>query len=80
MNKARFARLPKEVQDIIVEVGREYEARTGTVNEEDYPKQMQQLRGNGATGDPWADAEKVATIPGETAYALARRSGCQVPG
>ena len=38
------------------------------------------LRGDGATGDPWADAEKVATIPGETAYALARRSGCPVPG
>ena len=49
MNKARFARLPKEVQDIIVEVGREYEARTGVVNEEDYPKQMQTLRTNGAT-------------------------------
>ncbi len=49
MNKARFAKLPKEVQDIIVEVGREYEARTGVVNEEDYPKQMQQLRTAGAT-------------------------------
>ncbi len=44
MNKARFARLPKEVQDIVLEVGREYEARTGTVNEEDYPKQLEQLR------------------------------------
>ncbi len=43
MNKARFARLPKEVQDIIVEVGREYENLTGTVNEENYPKQMAEL-------------------------------------
>jgi len=44
VNKARFAKLPKEVQDIILEVGREYEALTGTVNEENYPKQMEQLR------------------------------------
>ena len=45
INKARFAKLPKEVQDIILEVGREYEARTGTVNEENYPKQLEQLEG-----------------------------------
>jgi TRAP-type C4-dicarboxylate transport system substrate-binding protein len=44
MNKARFAKLPKVVQDIILEVGREYEVLTGTVNEENYPKQMEQLR------------------------------------
>jgi len=44
VNKARFAKLPKDVQDIILEVGREYEALTGTVNEENYPKQMEQLR------------------------------------
>jgi C4-dicarboxylate-binding protein DctP len=44
VNRARFAKLPKEVQDIILEVGREYEALTGTVNEENYPKQMEQLR------------------------------------
>ena len=49
INKARFNRLPKDVQNIILEVGREYEARTGTVNQEDYPKQMQQLRAAGAT-------------------------------
>ncbi|MCC7348710.1 MAG: C4-dicarboxylate TRAP transporter substrate-binding protein [Variibacter sp.] len=48
INKARFARLPKEVQDIILEVGREYEARTGTVNEENYPKQIELLRASGA--------------------------------
>jgi C4-dicarboxylate-binding protein DctP len=49
MNKARFAKLPKEVQDIILEVGREYETLTGKVNEENYPKQMEQLRSAGAT-------------------------------
>lgn len=48
MNSARFAKLPKEVQDIIVQVGREYEAMTGTVNQENYPKQMALLRSSGA--------------------------------
>jgi TRAP-type C4-dicarboxylate transport system substrate-binding protein len=48
MNKARFAKLPKEVQDIILEVGREYETLTGKVNEENYPKQMEALRAAGA--------------------------------
>ncbi len=47
INKNRFNRLPKEVQDILVEVGREYEARTGTVNEADYPKQIEQLKSLG---------------------------------
>lgn len=49
MNKARFAKLPKEVQDIIVQVAREYEAKTGTVNEENYPKQLAQLKASGVT-------------------------------
>ena len=40
INTARWARLPKEVQDIMLEVAREYEAKTGTVNEENYPKQL----------------------------------------
>jgi len=48
VNRARWAKLPKEVQDIILEVGREYEALTGTVNEENYPKQLEQLRKVGA--------------------------------
>ncbi len=47
MNKNRFNRLPKDVQAIIVEVAREFEARTGTVNEENYPKQLAQLRSLG---------------------------------
>ncbi len=33
INKERFDALPKEVQDILLEVGREYEAMTGSVNE-----------------------------------------------
>lgn len=44
INKNKFNRLPKEVQDIIVEVGKEFEAKTGTVNEENYPKQLAQLK------------------------------------
>ncbi len=49
INKNRWARLPKDVQQILMEVGREYEARTGTVNEENYPKQLEQLKSVGAT-------------------------------
>ena len=48
INKARWARLPKEVQQILSEVGREYEARTGTVNLENYPRQLEQLKSVGA--------------------------------
>ncbi len=48
VNKAKFARLPKEVQDIILEVAKEYEAKTGTVNEANYPKQIEQLKTAGA--------------------------------
>jgi C4-dicarboxylate-binding protein DctP len=54
INRNRFNRLPKEVQDIIVEVAREYEAKTGTVNDENYPKQIEQLKELGA---------KVKTLP-----------------
>jgi TRAP-type C4-dicarboxylate transport system substrate-binding protein len=41
--------LPKEVQTIITEVAKEFEAMTGSVNEENYPKQLEQLRGLGVT-------------------------------
>lgn len=47
INSARWAKLPKEVQDIILEVAKEYEARTGTVNEENYPKQLEDLKSKG---------------------------------
>lgn len=47
INKNRFARLPKEVQAIIVEVAKEFEAKTGTVNQENYPKQIATLKSTG---------------------------------
>lgn len=59
INKNRFNRLPKEVQDIIVEVGREYEARTGSVNEANYPKQIEQLKGLGVNVKAVPEAVKV---------------------
>ncbi|MBM3526716.1 MAG: C4-dicarboxylate ABC transporter substrate-binding protein [Alphaproteobacteria bacterium] len=48
VNSARWAKLPKEVQDIILEVAREYETMTGTVNKENYPKQIAELKAKGA--------------------------------
>jgi len=51
INKNRWGRLPKEVQDIMLEVAREYEALTGTFNKETYPKQLQQLRDFGVKVD-----------------------------
>jgi TRAP-type C4-dicarboxylate transport system substrate-binding protein len=59
INRARFARLPKEVQDIIVEVAREYEAKTGTVNDENYPKQLEQLKSAGAIVKTLPDSVRV---------------------
>lgn len=48
INKARFQKLPKEVQDIVQEVAREFEAKTGTLNDENYPKQIAHLKQAGA--------------------------------
>lgn len=48
INKTRFDKLPKDVQDIIVEVAREFEGKTGTVNDANYPKQIAQLKELGA--------------------------------
>lgn len=59
INKNRFNRLPKDVQDIIVEVGREYEAKTGTVNEENYPKQLAQLKTLGVNVKSVPDSVRV---------------------
>jgi TRAP-type C4-dicarboxylate transport system substrate-binding protein len=59
VNKAKFARLPKDVQDIILEVAREYEAKTGTVNEANYPKQLEQLKTAGAVVRSLPDAVRV---------------------
>ena len=48
INSARWGKLPKDVQDIILEVAEEYEAKTGTVNKENYPKQIDELKAKGA--------------------------------
>ncbi len=47
INSARWAKLPKEVQDIILQVAKEYELKTGSVNKEDYPKQIAELKSHG---------------------------------
>ncbi len=49
VNKARWAKLPKEVQDIMLEVAKEYEVRTGTLNEENYSKQLDFIKEKGGT-------------------------------
>jgi TRAP-type C4-dicarboxylate transport system substrate-binding protein len=59
ISKNRWARLPKDVQQILVEVGREYEKLTGTVNEENYPKQLEQLKKVGATVRQLPDTVRV---------------------
>ena len=59
INKNRFAKLPKDVQQILTEVGREYEARTGTVNLENYPKQLDQLTKAGAMVKKLPDSVRV---------------------
>jgi TRAP-type C4-dicarboxylate transport system substrate-binding protein len=59
INQARWNRLPKEVQDVILEVAKEYEARTGTVNEENYPKQLDELKKHGVNVRKLPDAVTV---------------------
>jgi TRAP-type C4-dicarboxylate transport system substrate-binding protein len=59
VNRARWNRLPKDVQQIMREVGREYETRTGTVNLENYPKQLEQLKKVGADVRQLPDSVRV---------------------
>ncbi|MGH8635086.1 MAG: C4-dicarboxylate TRAP transporter substrate-binding protein [Burkholderiales bacterium] len=59
VNRARWAKLPKDVQGIILEVAREYEARTGTFNQETYPKQIEQLKSLGAVVKSVPDSVRV---------------------
>jgi C4-dicarboxylate-binding protein DctP len=59
INSARWAKLPKDVQAIIVEVAREYEAKTGTVNKENYPKQLAQLKSLGTNVKQLPDSVRV---------------------
>ena len=58
INRNRFNKLPKEVQDIILEVGKEFETKTGTMNEENYPKQLEALKGLGVNVKAVPDAAK----------------------
>jgi TRAP-type C4-dicarboxylate transport system substrate-binding protein len=59
INKARMARLPKDVQTIIIEVAKEFEAKTGTVNQENYPKQIAQLKTLGVNVKSVPDAVRL---------------------
>jgi TRAP-type C4-dicarboxylate transport system substrate-binding protein len=58
INSARWAKLPKEVQDIILAVAKEYEAKTGTVNAENYPKQIAELKTHGVNVKAVSDKVK----------------------
>lgn len=76
INTARWNRLPKDVQAIILEVAKEYETKTGTFNEENYPKQLEQLRGFGVAVRSLPDrvredwAKSLAAWPKEKAQEL----------
>lgn len=59
VNRARWAKLPKDVQGIILEVAREYEARTGTFNKEAYPKQIDQMKSLGAVVKSVPDSVRI---------------------
>jgi TRAP-type C4-dicarboxylate transport system substrate-binding protein len=76
VNAARWARLPKEVQDVILEVAKEYEAKTGSVNKENYPKQIEELKKHGVNVKAVSDkvkqdwANSLAKWPAEKAKEL----------
>jgi C4-dicarboxylate-binding protein DctP len=59
INKNKFAKLPKEVQDIILEVANEFEIKTGTFNEETYPKQLEALKGFGVNVKPISEQARL---------------------
>ena len=58
VNSARWAKLPKEIQTIILEVAKEYEAKTGSVNKENYPKQIADLKAHGVNVKAVSDKVK----------------------
>jgi len=76
VNSARWAKLPKEVQDVILEVAKEYEARTGTVNKDNYPKQIADLKTHGVNVKAVSDkvkqdwANSLAAWPAQKAQEL----------
>jgi len=76
VNAARWSRLPKEVQDIILEVAKEYEAMSGTLSEKTYPLQLEELRKRGAIVNKLPEkvrkdwAQSLAAWPAEKAREL----------
>jgi TRAP-type C4-dicarboxylate transport system substrate-binding protein len=76
VNLARWNKLPKDVQAVIQEVAKEYEAKTGTVNKENYPKQIAELKAHGVNVNAvpekvrqdWANS--LATWPAQKAKEL----------
>jgi len=76
INSARWEKLPKEVQDVILEVAKEYEGKTGTVNKENYPKQIAALKEHGVNVRTLPDkvkqdwASSLATWPAQKAKEL----------
>jgi TRAP-type C4-dicarboxylate transport system substrate-binding protein len=83
INTARFNKLPKEVQDIILEVGRDYEVQTGIVNLENYPRQMKAFADAGGIMRKLPDnvrqewAESLSAWPAQKAKEL---DGMGLPG
>ncbi len=71
INKARFDKLPKDVQDIILEVAEEYEAMTGTVNEANYPQATRRSEIEGHQRSQ--TARQRAGRLGKIAFSLAER-------
>jgi C4-dicarboxylate-binding protein DctP len=58
INKARFGKLPQEVQDIILQAGRDFEVRMADINEADYPKQLEQMKSLGVSVSALPDTVK----------------------
>ncbi|HEV7867477.1 MAG TPA: C4-dicarboxylate TRAP transporter substrate-binding protein [Chthoniobacteraceae bacterium] len=71
INLRRFNRLPREVQDILVEVGRDAEARSGKYIEEFSQRMLELVKKNGAKvvdiseSERLAWARSIASQPGE---------------
>ena len=76
VNLARWNRLPKEVQGVIQEVAKEYELKTGTVNKDNYPKQLADLKSHGVNVRVLPDkvrqdwANSLSTWPAQKAQEL----------
>jgi len=49
INKARLAKLPKDVQDIILDVSKEYQEQTAKLSAENYQKSLDGIKAGGGT-------------------------------